>query len=127
MKTIRRLYFYAVAIISMEVVVWGIISLLRSIFSANKITNDASTLAQALALILVGVPIFLVHWFWAQRVSAKDDEEKTASIRAIFFYGILLGTLIPAVQNLLALIDRTFLAAANLYATRAILGGSQTW
>ena len=77
--------------------------------------NSASTLAQALSLILVGVPIFLVHWLWAQRVSAKDDEEKTASIRAIFLYGILLGTLIPAVQNLLALIDRTFLAAANLY------------
>jgi hypothetical protein len=127
MKTIRRLYFYAVAIISMEVVVWGIISLLRSIFSANKITNAASTLAGALALIFVGVPIFLIHWLWAQRVSAKDDEEKTAGVRAIFFYGILLGTLIPAVQNLLALIDRTFLTTANLYVSRSIVGGSQTW
>ena len=29
MKTIRRLYFYAVAAISIEVVMWGIISLLR--------------------------------------------------------------------------------------------------
>jgi hypothetical protein len=127
MKTIRRLYFYAVAIISIEVVTWGIINLLRSIFSADKITNDASTLAGALALIFVGVPIFLIHWLWAQRTSAKDEEEKTASIRAIFFYGILLGTLIPAVQNLLALIDRTFLSAASLYVTRAIVGGTQTW
>lgn len=127
MKTIRRLYFYAVAIISIEVVIWGVINLLRSIFSADKITNDASTLAGALALIFVGVPIFLVHWLWAQRVSVKDDEEKTASVRAIFFYGILLGTLIPAVQNLLALINRTFLSAANLYVTRAVVGGSQTW
>jgi hypothetical protein len=127
MKTIRRLYFYAVAIISMEVVTWGVINLLRSIFSADKITNDASTLAGALALIVVGVPIFLIHWLWAQRTSAKDDEEKTAGIRAIFFYGILLGTLIPAVQNLLALIDRTFLTAASLYVTRAIVGGTQTW
>jgi len=127
MKTIRRLYFYAVALISIEVVVWGTINLLRSIFTANKIVDSASTLAQALSLILVGVPIFLVHWMWAQRVSAKDDEEKTATIRAIFFYGILLGTLIPAVQNLLALIDRTFLVTANLYTSRAILGGSQTW
>lgn len=127
MKTIRRLYFYAVAIISIEVVTWGVINLLRSIFSADKIANDASTLAGALALIFVGVPIFLVHWLWAQRVSAKDDEEKTASVRAIFFYGILLGTLIPAVQNLLALIDRTFLSAANLYVTRAVVGGTQTW
>jgi hypothetical protein len=111
----------------MEVVVWGIISLLRSIFSVNKIVDDASALAQALALILVGVPIFLVHWLWAQRVSAKDDEEQTASLRAIFFYGILLGTLIPAVQNLLALINRTFLTTANLYVSRSIVGGSQTW
>jgi len=127
MKTIRRLYFYTVAFISMEVVVWGIISLLRSIFGVNKITEGASNLAQALSLIFVGVPIFLVHWFWAQRVSVKEDEEKTAGVRAIFFYGILLATLIPAVQNLLALINRTFLSSANLYVSRAIVGGSQTW
>ncbi len=127
MKTIRRLYFYAVAFISVEVVMWGIINLLRSIFTANKIVNNASTLAQALSLILVGVPIFLVHWLWAQRVSAKDDEEKTATLRAVFLYGILLATLIPVVQNLLALISRTFLATANLYVSRAIVGGSQTW
>ncbi|MCA1899168.1 MAG: DUF5671 domain-containing protein [Chloroflexi bacterium] len=127
MKTIRRLYFYAVSIISIEVVTWGVIKLLRSIFSASKITNDASSLAGALALIFVGTPIFLVHWLWAQRVSAKDDEEKTASVRAIFFYGILLGALIPAAQNLLALINRAFLSAANLYAARAIVGGTQTW
>ena len=127
MKTIRRLYFYAVASISIEVVMWGIISLLRSIFDANKIVDSASTLAQALSLILVGVPIFLVHWLWAQRVSTRDDEEKTASVRAVFFYGILLATLIPVVQNLLALIDRTFLVTANLFSSRAIIGGSQTW
>lgn len=127
MKTIRRLYFYVVAAISIEVVLWGAISLLRSIFASNKVVDSASTLAQALSLILVGVPIFLVHWLWAQRVSAKDDEEKTASVRAIFLYGILLGTLVPAIQNLLALIDRTFLATANLYTTRAIVGGTQTW
>ena len=30
-------------------------------------------------------------------------------------------------QNLLALIDRTFLTTANLYTSRAIVGGSQTW
>ncbi|MDP1548058.1 MAG: DUF5671 domain-containing protein [Anaerolineales bacterium] len=127
MKTIRRLYFYAVSIISIEVVMWGIISLLRSMFNARQVVDSASTLAQALSLILVGVPIFLIHWLWAQRVSAGDDEEKTASLRAIFLYGILLGTLIPVVQNTLALINRIFLASANLYTYRAIVGGTQTW
>jgi hypothetical protein len=127
MKTIRRLYFYAVSAISIEVVLWGIIGLLRSIFNPQDITNNASNLASALALIFVGVPIFLIHWAWAQNVSSKDDEEHSASIRAVFLYGILLGTLIPVVQNLLAFINRTILSSAQLSAYRAVVGGSQTW
>lgn len=127
MKTIRRLYFYAVAAISIEVVLWGIIGLLRSILDSQDITNNATNLASALALIFVGVPIFLIHWVWAQNVSSKDSEEHSASIRAVFLYGILLGTLIPVVQNLLALINRTFLSTAQLSSYRAVVGGYQTW
>jgi len=127
MKTIRRLYFYLVAAISIEVVLWGMIGLLRSIFNTQDITNNASNLASALALIFVGVPIFLIHWAWAQNVSSKDSEEHSASIRAVFLYGILLGTLIPVIQNLLALINRTILSTAHLSAYRAVVGGYQTW
>jgi hypothetical protein len=126
MKTIRRLYFYAVAFISLEVVLWGLIGLLRSIVS-NVITDSAQALAQALSLILVGVPIFLVHWLWAQRVAANDEEEKTASLRAVFFYLTLMSTLVPVVQNLLALINRTFITTLSLSAERSLLGGLQTW
>lgn len=127
MKAIRRIYFYAVAAVSIEVVLWGVIGLLRSILNARQVVDSASALAQALSLILVGVPIFLFHWLWAQRASAQDDEERSATVRAVFLYGILLGTLVPVVQNTLALIDRALLSAANLYTDRAIVGGAQTW
>jgi hypothetical protein len=127
MKTIRRLYFYAVTFISLEVVLWGLIGLLRSIFDGEDVVNSAEALAQALSLILVGVPIFLFHWLWSQRAAAREDEEKTASLRAVFLYGVLLATLIPVIQNLLALINRSFLSTANLYTYRAIIGGSQSW
>ena len=126
MRTIRRLYFYAVALISLEIVLWGVIGLLRSIFS-SRLVDIADVLAQALALVLVGLPIFLFHWLWTQRAAAKDEEERTASLRAIFFYGVLIGTLVPVVQNLLALIDRLILGIANVSASRAFLGGLQTW
>ena len=126
MRTIRRLYFYLVALISVEVVLWGLIGLLRSIFS-SELVDTADVLAQALALVLVGLPIFLFHWLWIQRTSAKDEEERTASLRAIFFYGVLLGTLIPVVQNLLALINRLILGISNISYERAFLGGFQTW
>ena len=118
MKSIRRLYFYLVAFISIEVVLWGLVGLLRSI-AEDTITGGADALAQALALILVGVPIFLIHWMWAQRASARDDEEKTATLRAVFFYAILLATLIPVVQNLLSFIDRALIQGAGLGLSRA--------
>src|SRR5574339_406825 len=118
MKSIRRLYFYLVAFISIEVVVWGLVNLLRSIVD-DVVSGSAEALAQALALILVGVPIFLVHWLWAQRVSARDEEEKTASIRALFLYGILLATLIPVAQNLLSFIDRALVQSTGLGVERA--------
>src|SRR5512138_2959016 len=118
MKSIRRLYFYLVAFISVEVVVWGLVGLLRSIVD-RRISGGADALAQALALILVGVPIFLIHWLWAQGVSGRDDEEKTASIRAVFLYGILLATLIPVAQNLLSFIDRSLVGVTGLGVERA--------
>jgi hypothetical protein len=125
MKTVRRLYFYAVALISLEVVLWGLIGLLRSIFD-RTIGSSAEALARAIALVLVGVPIFLFHWLWTQRVSGRDSEERVAALRAIFFYSVLIATLIPAVQNTLAYLNRTFIEVARLENYRAIFGGQQT-
>ena len=118
MKSIRRLYFYLVAFISVEVVVWGLVGLLRSIID-QTVSGGADALAQALALILVGVPIFLIHWLWAQRVSAQEPEEQSAALRAVFLYAILLSTLIPVVQNLLSFIDRSLVEVTGLGAARA--------
>src|SRR5215207_4102776 len=117
-KSIRRLYFYLVAFISIEIVVWGLVGLLRSMVD-QTVSGGADALAQALALILVGVPIFLVHWLWAQRAAARDEEEKTATLRAVFFYAILLATLIPVVQNLLSFIDRALIQSAGLGVERS--------
>jgi len=120
MKSIRRLYFYLVAIISIEVVVWGLVGLLRSIVD-KTVSGGADALALALAYIFVGVPIFIIHWLWAQRASAREEEEKEATLRAVFLYAILLGTLIPVVQNLLSFIDRSFVQVAGLGVERAFV------
>ena len=118
MKSIRRLYFYLVAFISIEVIVWGLVGLLRSIVD-DTVSGGADALAQALALILVGVPIFLIHWLWAQRAASREEEEKAASIRAMFLYAILLATLIPVAQNLLSFIDRTLVQVTGLGVARS--------
>ncbi len=127
MRTIRRLYFFAVALISVEVVLWGLIRLLRVTFSTGLILPGAEMLAQSLALILVGVPIFLLHWGWAQRAARTDGEEHAATLRAVFLYAVLLATLIPVAQNLLALLNRSLISLAGLETSRALLGKTQGW
>ena len=49
MKTVRRLYFYAVALISLEVVLWGLINLLRSIID-ETVGGGAEALARGTRL-----------------------------------------------------------------------------
>ena len=128
MRTVRRLYVYAVAFISLEVIVWGTISLARSIVCVGKtICGGSAVLTQGLAAILVGIPFFGVHWWLAERSSRRDDEERASGVRTVFLYGILLATLIPIVQNVLALLDHLLLQALKLSSSQAMFSPNQTW
>ena len=125
MRTVRRLYFYAIATVSLEVVIWGVIGLLRSIIN-NAIGGQASLLAGSLSLVLVGTPVFLVHWWAAQRGALRDSEERAARERSLFLYGVLLGVLIPIVQNGLAISNRVVLDILGLQ-WAPLVGKGQTW
>jgi hypothetical protein len=129
MRTVRRLYFYAVAFVSLEIVLWGLIGLGRSIVcpKVSMFCGGGAALAEALALILVGVPFFGFHWWFAQRISAREMDERAAGVRAFFLYAVLLSTLIPVVQNILALTNRSALTGLRLSASRALVGGEQAW
>ena len=126
MRTIRRLYFYAVSLVSLEVVLWGLIGLARSAFATQLVGGGAARLAQALALILVGVPVFGLHWWLAQRAARADMDEHASGVRAFFLYAVLLATLIPIAQNFLSLLDRLLLQAFRL-PLNVMFSGSQTW
>lgn len=126
MRTVRRLYFYAVAFISLEVVLWGLINLSRTTFAIETVTSLADQLAQALSLVLVGVPVFTLHWVLAQRSAHKDEDEHTSAIRAVFLYGVLFATLTPIVQNVWALLNRSLFQLFDMSINLAILGGEQS-
>ncbi len=127
MRIVRRIYFYAVAFVSLEVVLWGLISLMRSITSPDAVGSGVTQLAMGMALILVGVPVFGLHWWICQRDAAMDMDEHASGVRAVFLYAILLSTFIPAIQNLLAIINRLALTTAHISRGAAIVGGQQNW
>ena len=95
MKTVRRLYFYAVALISVEVVLWGLINLLRSIVD-ETVGGAADALAQALALVPPRGPLRLVPVH--PPVQRRDSEEPIdAGVRRDL--AVLRGRVCPRVPR----------------------------
>ncbi len=125
MRTIQRLYLYAVAFISLEVVIWGLIGLARSTV-AGEMIGGAGQLASAISLIAVGVPVFWLHWWLSQR-KAQDPSERFTWVRAIFLYGVLLATLIPVAQNTLAFLNHIGLQIFDIPERMAFIGQGQSW
>ncbi len=126
MKTTRRLYFYLLSLISTQVVIWAVVSLLRTIFDHEVVPSTLDWLSGGIAFVAVGVPIFWLHWTTVQRDAQHDQEEASSRIRALFLYVTALATGIPITYALLAILNRLIVTAMGLPATFASLGGDQT-
>lgn len=126
MKTIRRFYFYLITLISMQVVIWAVVNLLRTIFDSGVVSSVVDWLAGGIAFVLVGVPIFWLHWTTVQRDAQKDGEEGTSQLRALFLYATPLATGIPITYAILAILNRLIAQALGLSVSEAMLGGGQT-
>lgn len=126
MQSLRRLYLYAVAFVSLETVLWGAISLARAFVARGGEAGGVESLATALSLILVGIPVFLLHWWLIQRAAHNQPVERSVLLRAVFLYGVLLATMLPVANNTLALLDRLLAMAFGTDASLAPLGGMQT-
>lgn len=109
MRVVRRLYFYTVAFISLQVILWGVITLVSSSIDAPVAGGLANLLARGLSQVLVGLPFFMIHWRVIQHDLAEDAQEQQTLIRAIFNYGLKIATLVPILTNLHAIIRRPLL------------------
>ncbi len=126
MKTIRRFYFYLLSLISTQVVIWAVVSLLRTIFDQEVLTSAVDWLAGGIAFVAVGLPIFWLHWTTVQRDAQNDQEEASSRIRGLFLYATPLATGIPITYAILAILNRLIVTAMGLPVTSASLGGGQT-
>ena len=126
MRSVRRLYFYLVTLISLEVVIWGVITLLRTLFDNLVTESQANLLSRGLSQVLVGVPLFVLHWRIIQREYARDPEEAYTRLRALFLYGTRAAVLVPVVQNVLAIFNRLFFRLLGSSIERALIGAQQS-
>jgi hypothetical protein len=104
MHTVRRIYIYLVSAISLQSVAWAAITLLRDLLAPGTYTSIEGTALQ-IALIVIGLPIFVGHWLWAQRLARREVEERESVLRRLYLYGVLAGFLGPLVANAFDLLD----------------------
>lgn len=103
MKAVRRTYTYLVCAVSLQAIVWAAITLLRNLLVPFERASLVST-AQQIAIIVIGLPVFLGHWLWVERLARREADERGALLRRLYLYGSMAGFLAPAANNVLALI-----------------------
>ena len=112
MFTPRRLYIYLVSAISLQAFAWALIDLLRAML-ISPISTDAISLAWHIAVIIVSLPVFLVHWLWGQRLAKHELEEREASLRVLYLYGMQASFLGPIIASTFWLVNTLFLWIAG--------------
>ncbi|RRR67385.1 MAG: DUF3842 family protein [Candidatus Viridilinea halotolerans] len=95
MSSVRRWYIFLVATISLQAVAWAVIALLRNLLGVWGAERATTAIAFQVAVIVIGMPIFVIHWLWAQRLADGDDEERGAPLRRFYLYGNMALLLVP--------------------------------
>lgn len=111
MHNVRRWYTYVVSFIALQGVTWAIIALLRNIFLPA--TNELG-IAFQIAVIIVGLPVYLGHWLWSQRNAAREEDERESVVRRLYLYGSLAAFLTPFITNLYDLLGSLLRATGTL-------------
>jgi hypothetical protein len=118
LATIRRLYFYLVALVSLIAALAGVDSLLQQLSNAwlgepalGTLYDSAFTrqvIARSGGVLLVATPIFLLHWGYMQRRLAEPGE-RGAALRKFFLYvasAVAVGYVLVRSYNLLSELAR---------------------
>jgi hypothetical protein len=142
MEIVRRVYFYVVAAASLGMLVAGIANLGAALidiaFGAAIERTARESLAISGALILVGLPIWALHWGLANRAARANTADRASALRRLYAYGtagaLLLGVALlgtEVVQGLLHVLARSSKAVDGTeilrHAWQALLAGVFWW
>ena len=112
--TVRRLYFYVVAFVSLMMSASGIVLLIQvildSIFGGDVISDSTTRLAGGVSLVIVGAPLWFFHWRYIQRTVVEQPVETRSILRKLYIYITLAvagSILIYTALNVLNWIFRT--------------------
>jgi hypothetical protein len=121
---VRRLYFYAAAFIGLQMLVAGARGLLGTLIERSIAPPALGAADQAVlqlsanaALLLIGLPLWGIHWWVVQRGAARAEEQRS-SLRRLYAYLVLLVAVLSVLFGLRDLLA-ALLTGVSLEARRA--------
>lgn len=95
MTATRRVYLYLVSFAGLAMVAAGLANLLSVLvtllLSADVASSARDDVSRWGATALVGLPVWLLHWTWAQRGAARSLDERSSTLRRLYVYAVLVG------------------------------------
>ncbi len=121
MDTVRRLYFYFVSLASVLISLHGALRLAQNLLAG---TTERDVVSFNAALLVVALPVYVFHWFLAQRAVTSGQDHQHSAARKFYLYAVLLTTALVAGFHAHVLLERLFLAATGAagWPTRAQIG-----
>ena len=92
MNTTKRLYFYGVSFVTLVVAVNGIVLLVQfliELFTKSTIAGWDNQASLGLSMVIVGAPLWMLHWHYTQRQATKQPDETASTLRKLYLYGVL--------------------------------------
>lgn len=130
MTTTKRLYFHSVAFAALLVTAFGVAlllgDLLNVIFGRSILSGERVQVSIGIAMVIVGGPLWLIHWGLARRQLEAHPEEAESPLRKLYAYAVLLlAALIAlnAARSLLSSALRVDDFSANWAAQLVVWGG----
>ena len=108
MSNVRRWYVYLICAITINAVVWSVIALLRNLLIPS-LDAPVEFLALQIAVIIIALPIYLVHWLWASRSTYREADERVSMPRRLYLYGMMAAFLAPLIGSGFWLLRSLFL------------------
>ncbi len=101
MVAVRRLYLFIVSAISLGMVTSGAAALGGSVIdlafgNAPFGASQRAFIATSAAVLLVGLPVWALHWSAAQRLAVRDPAERSSTLRRLYLYVVLAALLVTS-------------------------------
>jgi hypothetical protein len=112
MSTVRRVFFFILALITLGILAAGLRNLLSLSFDAivarftlAQIGDLRQQLSLGIAMVVIGAPLWLLFWGTMQRHSERDPDEKGSALHAFYLNIVLVVSALVTVFMLYVLIS----------------------